>query len=83
MGSLTSTPTIVTTTSSTPSSSSDSASPTETSEEKTNTQEDESQSRKASLLESDRSRSGTVNTSLQGVLSSVDDEDTRKTLLGE
>jgi len=47
------------------------------------TQEIESDERKKSLLARDRSRLGTISTTLQGVLGSVDEDTSRKTLLGE
>ncbi len=81
MGSLTSTPKVPTA----PKSQSYSASLPieETKEEAVDTQELESTQRKKSLLARDRSRTGTINTTLKGVLSGSDEGLERKTLLGQ
>jgi hypothetical protein len=81
MGSLTSTPKVV----NAPASSSTSASTATTQTEETSSQTKalESEERKKSLLARERSRSGTISTTLKGVLSSADEGIERKTLLGQ
>jgi len=83
MGSLTSTPKVANAPAPAPSNSSASTAVQETEETAVKTQELESLERKKSLLARDRSRAGTISTTLKGVLSSVDDGSERKTLLGQ
>ena len=80
MGSLTSTPKVATATSK-PASSTPVV--TEEPEDDVDVREEAAEERKKSLLARERSRAGTITTSLQGLLSSFNDNKSRKTLLGE
>ncbi len=81
MGSLTSTPKVA----NAPATISNSISNAADEIEDTNAQAKalESEERKKSLLARDRSRAGTISTTLKGVLSSADEDLERKTLLGQ
>ncbi len=83
MGSLTSTPKIANRVPQTPSPATTAVE--ETAHEEIQTREKKAEERRKSLLARDRSVAGTIKTSLQGVLSRVDEDTStsHKTLLGQ